>query len=84
MVYSRKNFGDELKERLSTSVPLAELARWAYLRYLDHANDLEPGLYDDLMSVAMMEEGPEFELTRGELEALAVQLCSSERSAEGG
>jgi hypothetical protein len=71
MTLTKAAFGDALKAQLRLGYEPRRLARWAYSIYLDHANDLEPGLNDELMKIATMEEGPQFEMTKEEIERLA-------------
>ena len=77
MTYTKAAFGDALRAQLALGYEPRRLARWAYVTYLDHANELEPGLYDELMKVATMEEGPQFEMTEEEIEKLAANLLQA-------
>lgn len=74
MTYTKAAFGRALEEQLALGYSPRRLARWAYSVYLDHANELEPGLYDELMKIASMEEGPQFEMSLGDIESLAKNL----------
>lgn len=77
MTFTKAAFGAALRAQLKLGYEPRRLARWAYLTYLDHANELEPGLYDELMKVATMEEGPQFEMTKEEIEQLAENLLGA-------
>jgi|694.fasta_scaffold131846_4 hypothetical protein len=78
MSYTRQNFGKELLERLAaTSDPVA-LARWAYSKYMEHLRELEPGLKALIMKLVVMEEGPEFELTKDQLDDFVRTLLESQ------
>jgi hypothetical protein len=77
MTLTKAAFGDALRAQLKLGYEPRRLARWAYVTYLDHANRLEPGLYDELMKVATMEEGPQFEMTKQEIEQLAEDLLGA-------
>lgn len=74
MTYTKKLFGGELKKQLSTDCDVVRIARWSHREYLEHCGDFEPGLYEILMSVVAMEEGPEFELSEDELWKLVGEL----------
>ncbi len=77
MKFTKAAFGDALRAQLVHSYEPRRLARWAYRSYLDHANDLEPGLYEEIMKVATMEEGPEFELSAEEIKCIVKNLVES-------
>ena len=74
MIYTNRLFAAELLVELEHG--LAELdppfdptrlARWAYSKYLKHNRELEPGLDDKIMTIRLLEEGPQFEMTVDEL-----------------
>ncbi|MDA8018469.1 MAG: hypothetical protein MPN21_13590 [Thermoanaerobaculia bacterium] len=76
MIYTKSAFGNALRVQLALGYEPRRLARWAYAKYLDHANELESGLYDELMKIATMEQDPQFELTKEEIEQLARNLLT--------
>ena len=67
MSYTRLDFGNDLLKRLEVTNDPVILARWAYLQYVDHLRELEPGLKGSIMQVVAMEEGPEFEMSKEQL-----------------
>jgi hypothetical protein len=77
MTLTKAAFGNALRAQLLRGYEPRRMARWAYVTYLDHANELEVGLYEELMKIATMEEGPEFELSKQEVEELAENLSKT-------
>lgn len=73
-MYTKANFGRELEKKLETTTDMVELARWAYSIYLENGNEFEDGLDEKVMDIAVMEEGPEFELSILELREIARNL----------
>jgi hypothetical protein len=74
MIFTKAAFGDGLRAQIEIGYEPRRLAQWAYATFLDHANELEPGLSEELMKVATMEEGPQFEITKEDIEQLAEDL----------
>lgn len=72
MIYTRKQFGKDLAEQLSSGYDTRRLSRWAFKQYLDC--ELEKGLQSEMMTIIAMEEGPEFELTEKEILKLIAEL----------
>jgi hypothetical protein len=72
--YTRRDFGRDLEMQLLTHPQTLRLSQWAYRVYLDHVHNLEPGLKDTIMAVVLMEEGPEFAVSKAELRCLAERL----------
>jgi hypothetical protein len=70
-VYTKRDFGHELEVQLLREVDVLALSHWAYRVYLDNVHDLEPGVEEAIMAVVVMEEGPEFRLSRDELRGMA-------------
>lgn len=83
MNYTKQNFASELREQLRFGWDVVRIARWAHAVFMEHARDLEPGLQPVIMKVVAMEEGPEFELTKRELETLAETLAASSTNSPG-
>lgn len=75
MSYKKLDFGKGLLDELEKGYDPVRIAKWAYTIKLD--NEIDAGLYDDLMTVATMEAGPEFHLTENELRRLAARLIES-------
>ncbi len=77
MTYSKSAFGKGLAELVSGGYDIRSISRWAFEKYLDHANELEQGLKTEMMTIIMMEEGPEFELSREDLDKLIVRMIEN-------
>ena len=73
-MYTKKEFGKALLEATNGGSDEADLARWAYEVYLDHAHQLEPGLYNVIMKIVAMEGGNEFSLTEAQIRELGDDL----------
>jgi len=74
MSYTRKEFGARLRAQLSIDYDVVKVARWAHQQYLDHCRELDGDLVNEMMRIIAMEEGPEFELTGQEIQAIADEL----------
>ncbi len=74
MSYTRKDFGARLKKQLTVDYDVVKVARWAHKEYLDHCRELEADLVAEITKIIAMEEGPEFELTKEEIQLLADEL----------
>jgi hypothetical protein len=74
MTYTKRDFGTDLRIEMQKGFDVDRLSQWAYVTYLDHASELECGLYDKIMDVVVMQEGDEFHLTEEQLRALADSL----------
>jgi len=73
-MYTRRDFGAALETAVLREVNLVALSKWAYRIFLDNVHDLEPGARDAIMRVVVIEEGPEFQMSRDELLEMAVAL----------
>ncbi|AMJ65224.1 hypothetical protein AXW84_07140 [Hymenobacter sp. PAMC 26628] len=70
----------ELERDLAEAEPpfsVVRLARWASSKHFKHQGHLEKGLYDTIMTIAMMKDGPEFELDINQVRQLANELLCS-------
>ena len=81
MIYTKRRFAAELLAELERDLAEAEppfsvvrLACWASSKHLKHQGHLEEGLYDTIITIAMMEDGPEFELGINDVRELAKEL----------
>lgn len=81
MVYTKRRFAAELLVELERSLAEAEppfdaarLGRWASKVHFKYEGSLDEGLYDPLMTVAMMEDGPDFELGIEAIRTLAKEM----------
>ena len=78
MVYTKRRFAAELLAELERDFAEAEpafdavrLGRWASKVHFKNEGNLEEGLFDPLMTIALMEDGPEFELDIDAIRSLA-------------
>lgn len=76
MSLTKVEFGTMLAARLESNPSIVEVSRWAYRVYLDNARSLEDDLKDQLLDLARMEDGPEFEYSMKDLTDLATNLAS--------
>ena len=73
-MYTKAEFGESLLEAVKRDYDEVELARWAYELYLDHANHLEPGLYEEMMKIVSLEGGDEFLLSESQIRKIGEEL----------
>ncbi|WP_143164106.1 hypothetical protein [Hymenobacter daecheongensis] len=81
MIYTKRRFAAELLAELERDLAEAEppfsvvrLARWASTKFLNYQGRCEKDLEDKIMTIELMEEGPEFELTIDEIRQLAKEM----------
>ena len=60
-MYTRKDFGLELKTRVEKKEDLCSIAHWAYSIYLEHIEDIDFEFRNILLALNAMEDGPEFQ-----------------------
>jgi hypothetical protein len=70
--------GSQLRKFLSVNDDLGGLEAWAHELHLSHR--FSPEVDDVVMQLVMTGEGPQFELTREQLETLADVLVSGDHS----
>lgn len=68
--YSKKHLAEELTQQIDDGSDCRQIARWAYRTYLLGQTELGADLKELLMQLATMEQGPEFEMNRDELEGI--------------
>jgi hypothetical protein len=76
-MYLKRDFANALSNELEKEYDAIRIARWTFETYLEHADELEPGLRTEMMTLIAMDAGPEFELD----EASAKSLCARLRGA---
>ena len=74
MIYTKKQFGLELKEKIAKGSTCKEISRWAFKVYTNYGLDFEDELDYFVLKLIAMEEGPEFFLSKEELMFLANEL----------
>ena len=76
MTLTKAEFGQALIEAVNGEYDETDLANWAYEVFLDHANKLEPGLYEAIMQIVALESDDEFFLTRSEIQEIGRGLTN--------
>jgi hypothetical protein len=76
MVYTKKEFGLELHSKVNNCDDYNIISKWAYKVYIDQGLAFEDGLDNIVLKLMMMEEGPEFVLTRDYLLFIANELIN--------
>ncbi len=79
-VYTRQQFGKELKEKIEQKIDVAEIGKWAYKMYYKHMLDIDDDFQNFLIDLNAMEDGPEFEFSYEELDKIADRLIAGERN----
>ena len=75
-MYTRVQFGKELKERIAQKQDVAYIGHWAYKMYFEHMLKIDSDFEDLLLALNLMEHGPEFECTYEELDKIADDLIA--------
>jgi hypothetical protein len=75
-MYTREDFGRELKERASERQDRIEIGCWAYEMYMEHIVDIDLKFADILLTLNSMEMGPEFHLSYKRLDEIADDLIA--------
>lgn len=81
-IYTRQQFGKELKEKIQQKVDVAEIGRWSYDMYYKHMLDIDDDFQSFLRDLNAMEDGPEFEFSYEELDKIADRLIAGEKNIE--
>lgn len=75
-MYTRADFGRELKERVAERQDRIEIGLWAHDMYIDHIMDIDDKFRDILLTLNSMEMGPEFHLSYERLDEIADDLIA--------
>lgn len=76
LAYLQLKYGKLLKEKIDNKLPCEEIGKWSYAYYYENMLNLDYEFQDLLKSLAMMEEGPEFEYTYEQLNQIADDLIA--------
>ena len=77
-MYSKAQFGKELKEKLENEpFDIDKIADWAFEVQDNYLLEFSPELSSIINGICVMSMGPEFELSKEELELLADELIKS-------
>lgn len=78
MMYTKIQFGKELKEKVLKRQDVAEIGHWTYSVYLQYIEDINDPCFDNiLLTLNKMEDGPEFTFTYERLNEIADDLIAS-------
>ena len=69
----------DLNSKLLQGSSCSEIAKWAYQLYIEYGLEFEVGLNEPVLKLMAMEEGPEFILTKDELQLLADSFLGKEK-----
>jgi hypothetical protein len=75
-MYTRTIFGFELKKRVLQKQDVVSIGIWAHSTYLEHCEQLEPGLRKVMLDLNTMELGPEFAISYRMLNKIADDLIA--------
>ncbi len=78
-MYTRKQFGRELKDLVKQKQSISKIGEWAYSTYLRHIEDIDLDFRDILLTLNTMEFGPEFAFSYEELEKIADDLIAEKK-----
>lgn len=79
-MYTKEQFGKELKEMVAKRAEIAAIGSWAHDTYYEHRSEIDQksGLRKFLLQLGTMEMGPEFEYSYEELGKIADRLIAGE------
>lgn len=76
-MYTKAQFGKDLKKKLLMNLEPSKIGRWVYLVYWEYINkNIDPELENLLLTLNTMEDGPEFEFSYEELHKIADDLIA--------
>lgn len=74
--YTKRSFGQELKERVSLKQNVEEIAIWAHTAYLECPVETEPDLLKVMLDLNTMELGDQFAISYKMLNKIADDLIA--------
>ncbi len=79
-MYTKQQFGKELKEKVAKREKVSAIGSWAHKTYYDHISEIDSnsGIRKFLLELGTMEMGPEFEYSYEELDEIADRLIAGE------
>ncbi|MBM17711.1 MAG: hypothetical protein CL947_01425 [Epsilonproteobacteria bacterium] len=77
-MYTKKQFGKELKQVLVKREKVSFIGQWAYSKYMQHILDIDPKLRKFLLDLNTMEMSPEFEYSYEELDEIVDRLIAGD------
>ena len=79
-MYTRADFGRELKEKVTARKDRIQIGAWAYQMYMEHITEINDVVFDEvLISLGTMEMGPEFHLSYERLGEIANDLIAGKK-----
>lgn len=78
-MYTRIEFGKELKKQVMQKRDVAEIGYWCYSIYLKHIDDIDLEFRDILLTLNGMENGPEFSFPYERLNEIADDLIEEQK-----
>lgn len=75
-MYTKIQFGKDLKDRIIKRQNIVEIGSWAYKIHLDYFDVNDRAILDLLLRLSMMELGPDFAFTYEELNQIANDLIA--------
>jgi hypothetical protein len=75
-MYTKIQFGHDLKERICKKQSVAEIGSWTYEIFLDYSDAFDDNFLNMLITLNTMELGPEFAFTYEELNKVADDLIA--------
>ena len=73
-MYTRQQFGKELKDKIRNKIPTEKIGYWSYLVYLEYSGEIDSQFDQFLIDLGTMELGPEFAYSYEKLEKIADEL----------
>ena len=73
-MYTKTQFGIELKSLLNKNKSQFEIGKWAFSTYWEHISNLESGIRSIALTLNTMEDGDEFIISYEELNKIADAL----------
>ena len=77
-MYTKKQFGNELKKMILNREPISTIGSWANDKYYENISNIDLELGELLLQLGTMEIGPEFARSYEELERIADRLIAGE------
>lgn len=78
--YLKIQFGRCLKEKIALKIDQSLIGRFAFKYRFDHMKNLDDEFDEVLSTIAIMESGPEFELSYEKLDEIADNLIAGEKA----
>lgn len=77
-MYTKEQFGQELKVRIKNKADVSDIGDWSYSVYSQYRKEMDRTFRDLLIALGGMSMGPEFERSYEELDQIAQKLIAGE------